>query len=113
MLASSLLPSLLLLSTSTLASPVDPILVPRSPVTLSLARRLNLNATSAHALVEHDLARARMFKTGNSHPQATAPGAGRRGLFGTDQRITNQAVSYVASVGVGSPSTTCKFALVS
>ncbi|KAF8877827.1 aspartic peptidase A1 [Gymnopilus junonius] len=88
---------LLAFSTSVFANPV---LVTRSPITLPLSRIVNF--TSAHNLVQHDRARARMLKA-----KGESQGTARRAIFNTHEPITNQAVAYVASVGVGSPATTC------
>ena len=71
----------------------SPVLVNRSPVTLALSRLVNL--TSIHNLVRHDQNRAKALK-GDWRGTVNEP-------------IENQAVSYVASVGVGSPPTTCKY----
>lgn len=77
----------------------------RSPITLPLARRVNL--TSIRNLVGQDQTRAKLFK---------AQGAAKvSGLIVHNDRAVinsqaeNQAVSYVASVGIGSPATTCKW----
>ncbi len=94
-----------LLTTLLLAFSVaaNPVLVDRSPVTLPISRRLNL--TSIHNLVQHDQARAKNFKLGTS-----ARSANRRAVI--SEPVQNQAVTYVASVGVGSPATTCRFFLL-
>ncbi|KAF8191217.1 aspartic peptidase A1 [Pholiota molesta] len=72
----------------------NPVVVNRSPVTLPISRHLNLS--SIHNLVRHDQARARHFRT--------------KGCFDTrsivNEPVTNQAVQYTASIGVGSPATT-------
>lgn len=91
-----------LLTTLLLALSVaaNPVLVDRSPVTLPISRRLNL--TSVHNLVRHDQARAKALKL---------KGSARSGLDSRaviSEQVDNQAVTYVASIGVGSPATTCK-----
>ncbi|PPR05338.1 LOW QUALITY PROTEIN: hypothetical protein CVT26_011601 [Gymnopilus dilepis] len=87
----------LLLSLSVAASPV---VVNKSPVSLPLSRRLNL--TSVHNLVRHDQNRAKALKSrGNSKPV----GARRSEDAVIDSSVDNQAVTYVASVGVGNPPT--------
>ena len=68
----------------------NPVLVNRSPVTLPISRQVNL--TSVLNLLLHDQVRAKALK---GHI--------------VNEPIQNQAVSYVASVGVGSPPTTCKY----
>ena len=79
----------------------------RSPITFPVARRINL--TTIHHLVRHDQSRAKLLK---------AQGAARAsGLIVHNDRAVinsqadNQAVSYVASVGIGTPATTCKWQL--
>lgn len=93
-----------LLTTLLLAFSVaaNPVVVDRSTVTLPLSRRLNL--TSIHNLVLHDQARAKNLKLGRSGKSAT-----RRAVI--SEPVQNQAVTYVASIGVGSPATTCKLFL--
>ncbi|KAI9070303.1 acid protease [Trametes sanguinea] len=69
-----------------------------SPVTLPIARRLNV--TGAANLVRLDQARAKAFK---SRSKTAAGKVQRADIFNTP--ITNEAVDYVASVGVGNPPT--------
>jgi hypothetical protein len=83
----------------TLSVAGSPTPVDRSPVTLPLSRHLNL--TSIHNLVLHDQARAKGLIAG-----VIAKILG--GSPPHNEQIYNQAVSYTASVGVGSPPTTCK-----
>ncbi|CAA7264829.1 unnamed protein product [Cyclocybe aegerita] len=87
-----------LLTTLLLALSVaaNPVLVDRSPVTLPLSRRLNL--TSVHNLVRHDQARAKALKA-----KGTVKHDSRAVI---NEQVDNQAVTYIASVGVGSPATT-------
>jgi len=68
-------------------------------VTLPLSRRVNL--TSIHNLVRNDQARAKALIAG-----AVAKATGRHALY--NEPIENRAVTYIASVEVGSPPTTCK-----
>jgi cathepsin E len=93
-----------LLTTLLLALSVaaNPVLVDRSPVTLPISRRLNL--TSVHNLVRHDQARAKALKIKGS---ARSSGLDNRAVI--NEPVDNQAVTYVASIGVGSPATTCKW----
>jgi len=83
----------------TLSVAASPVLVNRSPVTLPLSRRVNL--TSIHNLVRNDQARAKALIAG-----AVAKATGRHALY--NEPIENRAVTYIASVEVGSPPTTCK-----
>ncbi|KAG6873821.1 hypothetical protein C0992_008371, partial [Termitomyces sp. T32_za158] len=95
--ASSLLTTLLLALTVS----ANPIVVRDSPVKLPLARRLNL--TSVHNLVRHDLARAKHLR---ARAEALSKGVSPASDVIIDEPVDNQAVSYIASVGVGSPATT-------
>ncbi|KAF4611714.1 hypothetical protein D9613_004262 [Agrocybe pediades] len=92
-----------LLTTLLLALSVaaNPVLVDRSPVTLPISRRLNL--TSVHNLVRHDQTRAKALKARGA---AKAAGASFSEAAVINEPVDNQAVTYVASVGVGSPATT-------
>jgi len=95
MFPSTLLTTLIL----ALAVAANPIVVDQPKVTLPLVRRLNL--TSVHNLLRHDQSRAKALKA-----------KGYPSLIHTDAAISetvdNKAVSYYASVSVGSPPTTCK-----
>ncbi|TFK35982.1 aspartic peptidase domain-containing protein, partial [Crucibulum laeve] len=77
----------------------NPVLIPRSSVTLPLSRRVNVS--SIHNLVRHDVTKAKAFK---------ARGLAKANGFSIDavinEQVDNQAVSYIASIGVGSPATT-------
>ncbi|KAF9055852.1 aspartic protease [Panaeolus papilionaceus] len=91
-----------LLTTLILALSVaaNPVLVNRSPVTLPISRRVNLS--SVHNLVRHDQTRAKALKA-----KGAAKAAGTFSEAATiNEPIDDQAVTYVASVGVGSPATT-------
>jgi len=99
MVPATLLTTLLL----ALAAAADPIVVRRSPVTLPISKRVN--STTIRNLLLHDQARAKALRAKGEAKAAGIP-------FHTDAVINspadNQAVSYIASVGVGSPATTCK-----
>ncbi|KAG6885308.1 hypothetical protein C0992_005245 [Termitomyces sp. T32_za158] len=98
--ASSLLAILFLALTVS----ANPIVIRDSPVKLPLARRLNL--TSVHNLVRHDLARAKHLR---ARAEALSKGVSPHVLSSDatiDESADNQAVDYIASVGVGSPATT-------
>ncbi|KAJ3567340.1 hypothetical protein NP233_g6431 [Leucocoprinus birnbaumii] len=91
----------LLLALSVAANPI--VQVRNSHVSLPLSRRLNV--TSAHNLVQHDLRRAKALKARGkalSGAQLTPEEA----AVVSNEPLDNQAVSYIASVGVGSPATT-------
>ena len=91
-----------LLTTLLLALTVaaNPVLVDRAPVSLSFSRRVN--ATSVQHLLKHDQARARLFKQ-----KGSAKALNEDAVISSP--VDNQAVSYIASVGVGSPATQCRF----
>jgi len=71
------------------------VTVREGPVTLPLARKLNV--TSVHNLVRHDVNRAKALKAGKSVFKENAV---------INEAVDNQAVTYSAAVGVGSPATT-------
>jgi len=91
-----------LLTTLILALSVaaNPVLVNRSPVTLPISRRVNLS--SVNNLVRHDQTRAKALKAKGA---AKAAGTFSEAAI-VNEPIDDQAVTYVASVGVGSPATT-------
>lgn len=98
MFPASLLSVLLL----ALAASANPVVVRHSPVTLPLSRRVNL--TSIHNLVRHDVARAKGLR---ARAEAKASGTFKIDAV-INEQVDNQAVTYIAAVGVGSPATTCK-----
>jgi cathepsin E len=77
----------------------NPIVVQKSPVTLPISRRVNLS--SVHNLLRHDQSRAKALKAKGA---AKASGLEDRSVI--DEPVDNQAVTYIASVSVGSPATT-------
>jgi len=83
------LPVTLLLALSTAASPVE---VRNSPVTLPIARKLNIEGGIVNVL-QHDLARAASLRENKG--SGSIP-------------IINNPEIYTAKVGIGSPATTCK-----
>lgn len=99
MFSASLLTTILL----TLSVAANPVVVNRSPVTLPISRRTNF--TSVHNLLRHDQNRAKFLKAKGA---AKAAGLPFQQDFDINEVVQNQAVSYVAFVGVGSPATTCK-----
>ncbi|KAJ7489133.1 aspartic peptidase A1 [Mycena latifolia] len=92
MLTSSLLSTLFL----ALAAVAKPVVVDSSFITLPISKRVNFTGTST--LVERDLARARHLRA-----RAEAKLSGR---VVVNEPVDNQAVTYVAAIGVGSPATT-------
>ena len=96
MIFASLLTTVLL----ALAVAAEPIMMKKSLVSLPLSRRINVNS-SVRTILEHDQARAKALK---AHGTAKAAGVARQ----VSTPATNEAVSYIAAIGVGSPATTCK-----
>jgi hypothetical protein len=86
----------LLLALSIAASPVE---IHDSPITLSIARRLNTSGGTIN-LLQHDQSRAATLKSVGrdtlGHRSGSIP-------------VTNTAVDYIASVSIGNPATTCGF----
>lgn len=80
----------------------NPIVIRKSPVSLSIARHFNI--TGSHDLVKKDQARAKdILLFGKAKRIATFsddPGA--------SVGMTNQATYYVSSIGVGNPPTSCR-----
>jgi cathepsin E len=99
MFPTTLLTTLLL----ALAVAANPVLVNRSPVTLPIARKLNLD--SVHNLVRHDQNRAKALKLKGAAKASGVPLSEEAAAVISSQ-VDNQAVTYVAAVGVGSPPTT-------
>jgi cathepsin E len=83
-----------------LAVAADPIPVKRSLVTLPISRRINLNGFS---ILEHDQLRAKGLKAKGEARASGTPLSDRASVISS--QAENQAVSYVASIGVGSPAT--------
>ncbi|TFK77430.1 aspartic peptidase A1 [Pluteus cervinus] len=84
-----------------LAVSANPIIqIRNSPITLPLARRLNL--TSVHNLVRHDVNRAKALR---ARAEAVRSGVPLDKRAVVSESVDNQAVSYVATVAVGSPPT--------
>ena len=76
-----------------------PVMVDKQPVSLSFARHFNI--TGAHDVVHKDQARAKKLVS-ISQDKTLSPGAV------VSVGVTNTAVVYEASVGVGSPATNCE-----
>ncbi len=90
---SKLFKSILLL---TLTIAANGAAVHKAPAKLSVAR--HFNTTGTQHVLQHDQARARHLK---------ARVAGESFASVVNEPVTNQAVIYTASVGVGSPATFC------
>lgn len=91
----------LILALSVAANPI--VQVRSSPITLPISRRVN--ETSARNLLKHDLQRAKALKA-----RAKAILGGELSLEEAaivNEPVDNQVVSYIATVGVGSPATEC------
>ena len=91
----------LLLAFSVAANPV--ITLNRSPVTLPISRRVNF--TSIRNLLPHDQARAKALKAKGA---AKAAGVSFHNDAVISSQADNQAVTYIASVGIGIPPTNCE-----
>jgi hypothetical protein len=85
-----------------LAVAADPIFVKKSLVTLPISRRINVTTLS---VLEHDQLRAAALRATG---EARAAGTLSKRSSVISSTAENQAVSYVASIGVGSPATQCK-----
>ena len=96
MAALSFLSSLLL----ALAATASPVIIPRAPVSVSLLKELNV--TSGHQLVASGRERAQALKTKALRSPGTVAAAN------LSEPVINEAVIYIAEVGVGSPPTTCE-----
>jgi len=101
MFSASLLTTLIL----ALTVAANPVLLPRSPVTLPLSKRVN--ATNMVNLVKHDVARAAALR---ARGLAKANGQFSFDASTVNEPVENQAVTYVANIGVGSPPT--EFSLI-
>ncbi|KAH9170221.1 aspartic peptidase A1 [Lactarius sanguifluus] len=91
MLLTATLAAILLLVVSVAA---DPIVVRKSPVSLPIARHLNI--TGAHDLIRKDQARARNMFAASKVKRSGSPAS---------VSITNDGIIYGANVGIGSPPT--------
>ncbi|KAJ7849379.1 family A1 protease [Mycena olivaceomarginata] len=92
-LSFTLLPAILL----ALRVAAGPVLVDESVITLDISRRFNFTGGS---VVQSDLARINSVKNRN------AAKSGRDARAVISEPVDNQVVTYIASVGVGSPATT-------
>jgi hypothetical protein len=95
-------PSLITFLVLVICVAANPIVLRKAPVSLSFARYLNI--TGAHDLVKKDQARARnLVSLGNERQGGTLSSHADLNVG-----VTNVAVVYEASVGVGSPPTFCE-----
>jgi cathepsin E len=92
MVFATLLTTVLLALAASVAA--NPIIVKKSLVTLPISRRINLNGIN---ILEHDQLRAKALKAKG------VAGTARRAVISS--QAENEAVSYIASIGVGSPAT--------
>lgn len=101
--ASSLLSLLVVaISLGSVSAAPNPNLARDTP-TVSLAFRTNVNVTGFTNIVAADQARAAALRA-NAVSRANARALGKRA---SSFDVTNTAVTYTASVGVGSPATDC------
>lgn len=89
----------LLLALSVTANPI--VQVRNSRITLPLSRRVN--TTSVHNLLQHDLNRVKALKARAKAIQGGELTFDEAAII--NEPVDNQAVTYIASVGVGSPAT--------
>lgn len=82
----------------------NPIIISRSPTTLSVSKRIN--ATAIRHVVKHDARRGRHLRNRIHRNSLTSVNPDAPGVF--DEPIDNQATAYIANVGIGNPPTFCK-----
>ncbi|KAI1786220.1 acid protease [Ganoderma leucocontextum] len=98
------LSALLALTATAIAVSAKPIVVRDSPVTLPIARRFNSTGTAN--IVKADQARAKVLKARSQASSAPAVNTAAGKIFpGINVPVTNAAVIYTASIGVGTPPT--------
>jgi cathepsin E len=83
------------------------VVIRNTPITLPVARRLNL--TSNRNLLQHDQARVKTLLT---RADNRAAGTQFDSSIIVNEPVDNQAVSYIAAIGIGTPPTTCKFSVL-
>ncbi|RPD60574.1 acid protease [Lentinus tigrinus ALCF2SS1-7] len=94
------LSALLAFTAAAVTVAAKPIVIRDSPITLPIARRFNL--TGVPSVLKQDQARAKALKA-RSQGKAKSSSFKQAALFDVD--VTNQAVDYTVSVGVGTPPT--------
>ncbi|KAG6813214.1 hypothetical protein H0H92_013101 [Tricholoma furcatifolium] len=85
-----------------LVASANPVVVRESLVKLPLTRRVN--ATSIHNLVRHDVNRAKALRARAEARLRGESDFDARTII--EEGVDNQAVQYIASIGVGTPATT-------
>lgn len=106
MIVTSLL-TVLFLGTVVSSSPVVQIRNP--PISVSLARMLNLNVTlGIRNLLQHDQARAQALQARVGAKVDRDLSLSSAAVIGNEP-LDNHAFFYTASIGVGSPPTTCEY----
>jgi cathepsin E len=90
-----------------LAVAADPIIVKRSLVKLPISRRINVTSVN---ILQHDQLRAKALR---AKGEARIAGTLHSDRAVISSQAVNIAVTYIASVGVGSPATQCKRLAVS
>lgn len=104
-LAMARLSALLALTLAAVAVSAKPIVIRDAPVTLAIARRFN--TTGVVNLLKADQSRAQVLKARSQASDLASTSALDAVLAAdVDVPVTNGAVVYTASVGVGSPATT-------
>ncbi|KAJ6489065.1 aspartic peptidase domain-containing protein [Mycena sanguinolenta] len=93
-LVSTLLPAILI----ALHVAAEPVVVKDSIITLPISRRLNFTGTST--ILQKDMARIRTLISRKAAKHSA------RGII--SEPVSNQGVTYTASIGVGNPATTYK-----
>ena len=81
----------------------SPKLIQNGPVRLPFAKRINQTSVKNVLRVDRARAAAHMARFG----MRTSAPVSRRDTI--EEPVDDQAVSYVASVGIGSPATQCQF----
>ncbi|KAI1786237.1 acid protease [Ganoderma leucocontextum] len=98
------LSALFALTVVAVAVSAKPIVIRDAPVTLSIARRFN--TTGVANILKADQARAKVLKVRSQTSNVASANAVGAVLADVNVPVTNGAVTYTASVGVGSPATT-------
>ncbi|KAG7452252.1 aspartic protease [Guyanagaster necrorhizus] len=93
-----MLSAFFVLSSLIVAAYSSPVVIPRSPVSLPIAKKFNFNGT--RTIVERDRARVAALRSRADGARNVT----RRAVVNED--VDNVAVVYSASIGVGSPATT-------
>ncbi|TBU41815.1 family A1 protease [Dichomitus squalens] len=91
----------------TAGAAANPIVIRDPPISLPLVRRFNATATGGQTIVQRDQARARLLAARAAQAKASTSNTNGSTSFRrqVDFDVSDGVVSYVASVGVGSPPT--------